>query len=525
MLTRLIPPAKLDDARLVARTGDGDPAAFAALYDRHHASLLAFCRHMLGNRQDGEDALQQTFIRAHRAMLKGSRPEAPRAWLFAIARNRCRTMLAARADTLADGEEQLERVCVDGLTAEVQQRAELRELLADMTTLPEEQRAALLLTELRGFSHDQIALVIGCPAQKVKALVFQARTHLLAERDARDTECTAIREQLEVARGGELRRGLLRRHLRRCEPCKTYSMAVATQRNQLAGVLGVLPSAGLKLSVLGAVGLTGGKGAAGGAAGGGGGAGAAGLAGGGAGGAASGTAVSGVSMSAAAEGVATKLAVVKVAAVLAVSGAAAGGATAVVNHDRQDAKRGSVQTGQGARPHTTSTPGKRVAGRHRGTRRSGPATRHARLKRQRSATRRARAGKRAGARRGTRTGKLLPRRRAKDRRAATPQAAKVNRRKNSGTGGGRTGAGNAGRRNNSGTGGRTTGGAAGGRTNSGGRAGAGAAGRRTGERRHGRGNPRPRGPRRSPPVTPAPAPQPAPPPPAGSPAEPNGTVP
>src|SRR3954463_686175 len=98
MLTRLIPLAKLDDARLTVRIGAGDAEAFSVLYDRHHAPLLAFCRHMLGNRQDGEDALQQTFVRAHRAMLRGQQPDEPRAWLFAIARNRCRTMLSARRD-------------------------------------------------------------------------------------------------------------------------------------------------------------------------------------------------------------------------------------------------------------------------------------------------------------------------------------------------------------------------------------------------------------------------------------------
>ena len=124
MLTRsLIPLSKVDDARLVARAGTGDAAAFSALYDRHHASLLAFCRHMLGNRADGEDALQQTFVRAHQAMLKGQRPDEPRAWLFAIARNRCRTMLSSRRDTVTDGAEQLEGVSVDGLTHEAQQRA------------------------------------------------------------------------------------------------------------------------------------------------------------------------------------------------------------------------------------------------------------------------------------------------------------------------------------------------------------------------------------------------------------------
>jgi RNA polymerase sigma factor (sigma-70 family) len=408
MLTRLIPLAKLDDARLAARIVAGDHAAFEALYDRHHLSLLAFCRHMLGNRQDGEDALQQTFIRAHRAMLNGNRPDEPRAWLFAIARNRCRTMLAARRDTVVDDAEEHDRVGVDGLTAEVQQRAELRELLADMTKLPEDQRAALLLTELRGFSHEQIALVIGCPAQKVKALVFQARTHLLAEREARDTECVEIRQQLEVARGGELRRGLLRRHLRRCEPCKTYSIAVTAQRSELAGLLPVLPSVGLKLSVLGAAGLMGGDGAAGaaGVAGGGGlagGSGSAGVAAGGAGAAAgpgAAATVSGASVGAVA-GMTTKLAVVKVAAVLAVSGGAAGAATAVVSRDGPSRERVSVERSHAAGRHSSSPAGRhssspagrRAAGRGISATRRHPAAKGSRPRRQRSGTRRrARAG-------------------------------------------------------------------------------------------------------------------------------------
>jgi len=83
-----------DDERLGALVGQGDAAAFETLFDRHHAALLAFCRHMLGNREDGEDALQQSFLRAHRALAEGRAPDTVRPWLFAIARNRCLTMLA-----------------------------------------------------------------------------------------------------------------------------------------------------------------------------------------------------------------------------------------------------------------------------------------------------------------------------------------------------------------------------------------------------------------------------------------------
>jgi DNA-directed RNA polymerase specialized sigma24 family protein len=54
---------RLGDEHLATLVRAGDEAAFAALYERHPTSLLAFCRHARGSREGGEDALQQTFIR------------------------------------------------------------------------------------------------------------------------------------------------------------------------------------------------------------------------------------------------------------------------------------------------------------------------------------------------------------------------------------------------------------------------------------------------------------------------------
>ena len=216
--------ARMDDERLAALAGTGDAAAFEALYDRHHAALLAFCRHMLGNREDGEDALQQAFVRAHRALTGGRAPDRVRPWLFAIARNRCLTLISARREAALPADD-LEP-SFDGLAADVQRRADLRELVTDLGRLPDDQREALVLAELGDFSHTDIARVVGCAPDKVKALVFQARTTLIADRDARRTPCEEIRSLLDTARGGLLRRGSLRRHLRQCDPCAAYRIAV-----------------------------------------------------------------------------------------------------------------------------------------------------------------------------------------------------------------------------------------------------------------------------------------------------------
>src|SRR3954464_8040370 len=76
------------DERLVALTRRGNQAAFEALVARYEARLLAFCRHMLGSREDAEDVLQEVFAAAFNAMTADERAINVRPWLYRIARNR-----------------------------------------------------------------------------------------------------------------------------------------------------------------------------------------------------------------------------------------------------------------------------------------------------------------------------------------------------------------------------------------------------------------------------------------------------
>ena len=59
------------EAALIARARAGDDAAFEALYDAYHRKLLTFCRHMLGSREEAEDAVQHTFLAAYRRLRAG----------------------------------------------------------------------------------------------------------------------------------------------------------------------------------------------------------------------------------------------------------------------------------------------------------------------------------------------------------------------------------------------------------------------------------------------------------------------
>jgi RNA polymerase sigma factor (sigma-70 family) len=195
--------------------------------------------------------VQHTFAAAYADLQRATeRTIALKAWLYTIARNRCISVLRARREQAAE----LHELPTEGLSEKVEQRAELRELLSDVRELPEEQRAALLLAEAAGLSHSDVAGVLGCEVARVKALVFRARSGLIERRSARETPCDDVREQLATLRGGALRRNELRHHLRRCPGCSAYREEVRRQRQQLAAALPVVPTLGLKASVMGAAG-------------------------------------------------------------------------------------------------------------------------------------------------------------------------------------------------------------------------------------------------------------------------------
>jgi RNA polymerase sigma factor (sigma-70 family) len=315
------------DAKLVGRVRGGSEQAFAVLYERHHRGILSFCRHMLGSREEAEDAVQQTFANAYRAMVGSTSELNLKPWLYRIARNQCISTLRARRheSELTDDEPSLA-----GLSDQVAQRDQLRDLLRDLAALPVEQREALVLAELHDNSHVEVAAILGCEREKVKSLVFQARSSLISSRQARELPCEEIRRQLSTLRGGALRRNPIRRHLKECEGCRAFRAEVKHQRQAMAVLLPVIPSAALKLGAANAMAAAGvkaasvamgaGAGAAGAAAGGGSAAGAAGPA-------AALASKLGVSVAAVKTGAAT----------VAVTVAAGGGAVAV--KERSDTSR------------------------------------------------------------------------------------------------------------------------------------------------------------------------------------------
>jgi len=259
------------DERLIALVRRGNHGAFEALVSRYQARLLAFCRHMLGSREDAEDVLQEVFAAAFNAILADSREINVRPWLYRIARNRSLNHLRRVQPIGVDSMDV--HLSEHGVTTadKVDRRETLRELVADVQELPETQRTALLLREIDALSYEQIAEAMETTIPSVKSLLVRARVSLAEASEARQLSCDDVRLEL-----GEIAEGLrhrttppVRRHLRACERCVTFRTQLRETNKGLALLLPVGPLLLLKKLVLAHLGLSAGAGAsAGGTAGG-----------------------------------------------------------------------------------------------------------------------------------------------------------------------------------------------------------------------------------------------------------------
>lgn len=152
-------------------------ARVEGLYARHSAMVLAVCRGLLRDEVEAEDAAQQTFLSAQRALANGSAPREPAPWLATIARNECLARLRARASgpLSTDGEPEDAASGTHAAAVSREQVAELRDALAE---LPEQQREAILLREVRGLSYAEVAALLAVTTPAVESLIFRARRRL-----------------------------------------------------------------------------------------------------------------------------------------------------------------------------------------------------------------------------------------------------------------------------------------------------------------------------------------------------------
>jgi RNA polymerase sigma-70 factor, ECF subfamily len=179
----------MDDIELMLRVQVGDWPSFAALMDRHRATIERFLYHKVRNRALAEELTQEAFLRVYRARLAYQPTARFKSWLYQIAthlasnsrRDRRYERLHESLDSqpvfaipiqIADARPTVEEAMVA--------RAKNVHVRRAVATLPEKQRTAVLLHKFYGAEYAEIAARLGCSESAVKALMFRAYERLRA---------------------------------------------------------------------------------------------------------------------------------------------------------------------------------------------------------------------------------------------------------------------------------------------------------------------------------------------------------
>ena len=167
----------MSDGVLVRRVLEGDTEAFAGLVTRHRERGLRFAAGMLGDRADAEEALQDAFVRAYRALRSCREPDRFGAWFLRILVNRCRTRRAGRRrrDGLFVRDEAALERAASRPAGDPDWREEIERALARLDGL---QREAFLLKHVEGLEYQEMALLTGARMPALKMRVKRACDHL-----------------------------------------------------------------------------------------------------------------------------------------------------------------------------------------------------------------------------------------------------------------------------------------------------------------------------------------------------------
>ena len=157
----------------------GDRNALRTLFQRYETRIFVYCRRILGNREDAEDALQETFLRISRQnSFDGDRVSA---WIYRIALNVCRTSFRRRTSRSARTLESMEtepgvqpptpaQVYAERITEEEVSRA--------LDELPDLQREAIVLKYLDHLTSPEVAEILEVPLTTVEGRLRQGREKL-----------------------------------------------------------------------------------------------------------------------------------------------------------------------------------------------------------------------------------------------------------------------------------------------------------------------------------------------------------
>lgn len=169
---------------LVTRCLQGDEFSFSALIDRFKGQVYGLCYRMLGQREDAEDAMQETFVRVAKSLHQWDPERSFEPWLLTIAGNRCRTKLSKRKRRpvhfaleapIADDSE---KRSADGHMAE--------EIQLALSSIRKEYQEAFRLFHFAELGYSEIAERMNVPIGTVKTWVHRARKEVMLKLQQRE---------------------------------------------------------------------------------------------------------------------------------------------------------------------------------------------------------------------------------------------------------------------------------------------------------------------------------------------------
>lgn len=215
-------------ARLVAR---GSERAFETIYDRYHQRLYRYCYSLLRDSDDAYDALQSTLVSALAALQRGQRDAPLRPWLFRIAHNEAISEFRRRGP-VGEANETLQLIAPSA-EERAGERARLELLAEDLRELPERERSVLVMRELSGLSHQEIAVALGISIHAVRHAIFAARRSLGEFDEGRAMICKDVRTSISHGDARVLARARARAHLRDCAGCAAFAASIPARRADL----------------------------------------------------------------------------------------------------------------------------------------------------------------------------------------------------------------------------------------------------------------------------------------------------
>lgn len=178
---------ELPDQPLVERAQENDPDAFRQLVDKYKARIYYIAHRMMSNHSDADDVAQETFIRAYRGLKKFKGHSGFYTWIYRILVNCCMDALRKRKrggmdfqlNEAMDSEAPAPGGGAAWKPTDALHGAELNELRSAVAealkSLPPKHRMALMLHELEGMAHQDIAQIMGCSVGTARSRLHYAR--------------------------------------------------------------------------------------------------------------------------------------------------------------------------------------------------------------------------------------------------------------------------------------------------------------------------------------------------------------